>query len=82
MEKGATSVVAAATHAVFSGPAVDRLKNSLFERVIVTNTLPITPEKQFDKLEILSVAPLIAETIRAVFEDTSVSTIFDGHNQN
>lgn len=82
MDQGATSVIAAATHAIFSGPAVDRLKNSLFERVIVTNTLPLTPDEHFDKLEVLSVAPLIAETIKAVFEDTSVSTIFDGQNQN
>jgi ribose-phosphate pyrophosphokinase len=82
VERGAKSVVAAATHAVFSGPAVDRLKNSVFERVIVTNTLPLEPDEHFDKLEVLSVAPLIAETIKAVFEDTSVSTIFDGQNQN
>lgn len=82
MERGAKSVVAAATHAVFSGPAVDRLKNSVFERVIVTNTLPLSPEERFDKLEVLSVAPLIAKTIRAVFDDASVSTIFDGQNQN
>jgi ribose-phosphate pyrophosphokinase len=82
VERGAKTVVAAATHAVFSGPAVDRLKNSVFERVIVTNTLPLAPDEYFDKLEVLSVAPLIAETIKAVFEDTSVSTIFDGQNQN
>jgi ribose-phosphate pyrophosphokinase len=82
MERGAKTVVAAATHAVFSGPAVDRLKNSVFERVIVTNTLPLAPSEHFDKLEVLSVAPLIAETIKAVFEDTSVSNIFQGQNQN
>ncbi len=81
IERGAASVVAAATHAVFSGPAIDRLKNSVFEKVIVTNTLPLPPEKRFDKLEVLSVAPLIADAIRAVFEDSSVSKIFDGQNQ-
>jgi ribose-phosphate pyrophosphokinase len=82
MERGAKSVVCAATHAVFSGPAVERLDQSVMEQVIVTDTLPLPPEKRFDKLEVLSVAPIIAETIRAVFEDSSVSQIFDGHNQN
>lgn len=81
-ERGAKSVTAAATHGVFSGPAIDRLKNSVLDKVIVTDTLPMPPEKQFDKLEILSVAPLIADAIRAVFEDTSVSRIFDGRNQS
>ncbi len=81
VERGATSVMAAATHAVFSGPAIDRLKNSVLERVIVTDTLPIPSDKQFDKLEVLSVSSVIADAIRAVFEDTSVSQIFDGQNQ-
>jgi len=81
-EKGASSVIGAATHGVFSGPAVDRLKNSDFEKVIVTDTCPIPSEKQFDKLEILSVADIIADAIIAVFEDTSVSHIFDGLNQS
>ena len=79
---GAESVVAAATHGVLSGPAVDRLKNSVIEKVVVTDTLPLPSEKQFDKLEVLSVAPIIADAIESVFEDTSVSEIFDGHNQS
>lgn len=82
VERGASSVMAAATHGVFSGPAIDRLKNSVLDRVVITNTLPMPSEKQFDKLEVLSVAPLIADAIRAVFEDTSVSKIFGGANQN
>lgn len=82
MERGAKSVVCAATHAVFSGPAIERLSKSVMEKVIVTDTLPLPPEKRFEKLEILSVAPVIAETIQAVFDDSSVSKIFDGHNQN
>ncbi|MEM7338882.1 MAG: ribose-phosphate diphosphokinase [Actinomycetota bacterium] len=82
VERGAYSVTAAATHGVFSGPAIDRLKNSVFDRVIVTDTLPIDTTKQFDKLEVLSAAPIIADAIRAVFEDTSVSRIFDGQNHN
>jgi ribose-phosphate pyrophosphokinase len=80
IERGASSVWAMATHGLFSGPAVDRLKNSRIEKVVVTNTLPLPPEKQFDKVEVLSVAPIIADAIRAVFEDTSVSEIFDGEN--
>ncbi len=82
VERGARSVSAAATHGVFSGPAVDRLKNSVLDKVIVTDTLPMPSDKQFDKLVVLSVAPLIADAIRAVFEDTSVSRIFDGQNHS
>jgi ribose-phosphate pyrophosphokinase len=81
-DRGADTVIAAATHGVFSGSAIDRLKNSKLSRVIVTDTLPIGPDKWFDELEVLSVAPLIADAIRAVFEDTSVSRIFDGKNQS
>lgn len=81
-ERGAASVAAAATHSVFSGPAIDRLKNSVLDQVIVTDTLPMPPEKQFDKLEVLSVSEVIADAIRAVFEESSVSQIFDGQNQN
>jgi ribose-phosphate pyrophosphokinase len=80
VEKGALRVLAATTHGVLSGPAVDRLKNSVIETVYVTNTLPLPPEKQFDKLRILSIAPSIARALDAVFEDTSVSEIFGGDN--
>ncbi len=79
-EKGARSVMAATTHPVLSGPAVERLKDSVIEKVIVTDTLPIPPEKQFDKLVVLSVAGIIARAIEAVFMDTTVSEIFDGNN--
>jgi ribose-phosphate pyrophosphokinase len=81
-EHGAADVYAACTHAVFSGPAVDRLKNSVISEVVATNTLPLPPEKQFDKLKVLSVAGIIADAIDAVFEDTSVSEIFGGANQS
>ena len=70
-----------ATHGVLSGPAIDRLKNAPLERIVLTNTLPLPPEKQLDKIEVLSVAPLIAEALGAVFDDTSVSEIFGGENQ-
>ncbi len=75
---GAKAVIAAATHPVLSGPAVDRLKNSRVSEVIVTNTLPIEPERQFDKLTVLSIAPLLSRAIREVFEDGSVTSLFDG----
>ncbi len=81
-EKGARSVIAATTHPVLSGPAVDRLKNSIIEKVIVTDTLPLGPEKQFDKLVVLSIAGIIGRAIEAVFMDTTVSEIFDGQNQS
>jgi len=80
MERGATGVWAMATHGVLSGPAVDRLKNSQIERVVLTNTLPLPPEKQIPQIEVLSIAPLIAEALGAVFDDASVSEIFDGEN--
>lgn len=73
---GAEDVIIAATHAVFSGPAVDRLKNCCAREVIVTNTLPLTEEMQFDKLTVLSIAPLLAQAISAVFEDGSVTSLF------
>ena len=79
---GATEVLAAATHGILSGPAIDRIKNSSMTRLIITNTLPLPPEKQCDKIEVLSIAPLLADAISAVFEDASVSEIFGGENQS
>jgi ribose-phosphate pyrophosphokinase len=78
LDAGAASVVVAATHAVLSGPAVDRLKNSRAREVVVTNTLPVGADKQFDTLTLLSIAPLISRAIREVFEDGSVTSLFDG----
>jgi ribose-phosphate pyrophosphokinase len=75
---GARDVVVAATHGVLSGPAVDRLKNSRIREVVITNSVPVTPEKRFDKLTVLSVAPLIARAIHEVFADGSVTSLFDG----
>ncbi len=79
VEAGAAGVIIAATHPILSDPAVDRLKNSSAMEVVVTNTLPVTDDKQFDKLTTLSIAPLIARAIREVFEDGSVTSMFDGH---
>jgi ribose-phosphate pyrophosphokinase len=81
MNEGAGGVVIAATHAILSDPAVDRLKNSPAAEVVVTNTLPIPDERHFDKLTVLSIAPLISRAIREVFEDGSVTSIFDGRSQ-
>jgi ribose-phosphate pyrophosphokinase len=82
MERGATEVWAMATHGVLSDPALDRLKASVISRVVVTNTLPVPEERRIDKLEVLSVASIVARAIDAVFEDTSVSEIFGGENQS
>ena len=79
MADGAAGVVIAATHALMSGPAVDRLKNSSATEVVVTNTLPIPSEHYFDKLTVLSIAPLLSRAIKEVFEDGSVTSMFDGH---
>jgi len=79
--EGAGPVFAAATHPVLSGKAVQKLEESPIEQVVVTNTVPIPEEKMISKITQLSIAPVIASAIRAVFEDTSVSEIFHGDNQ-
>ncbi|MGH9149034.1 MAG: ribose-phosphate diphosphokinase [Acidimicrobiales bacterium] len=81
VENGATEVWAMATHGLLSDPAIDRLKNSVISRVVVTNTLPLPSEKQIDKIEVLSVAKVIANAIENIFTDRSVSEMFDGENQ-
>src|SRR5712672_3591044 len=79
-EQGAERVIAAATHGVLSGPAVDSLKNSRITEVVITNTLPVPHDKQFDKLTVLSIAPLLARAINEVFTDGSVTSLFDGQS--
>ncbi|CAN5785783.1 ribose-phosphate diphosphokinase [soil metagenome] len=81
VEAGATDVVAAATHPLLSGPAVDNIKNAPISQVVVANTLPIPSEKELDKMTVLSIAPTIAQTIKAIFEEASVSELFHGENQ-
>lgn len=80
-QEGAIDVWAMATHGVLSDPATERLKNSVLEKVVLTNTLPLPSEKRIDKIEVLSIAGVVADAINAVFEDESVSEIFDGENQ-
>lgn len=77
-ESGATRVVVAATHAVFSDPAVEVLQSTFIDQVVVTDTLPLDESKMWDRLTILPIAPLLARAIREVFEDGSVTSMFDG----
>ncbi|MGD8215155.1 ribose-phosphate diphosphokinase [Aestuariimicrobium sp. Y1814] len=78
MQRGAAKVIAAATHPILSGPAAERLNNSPFEEIIVTNTLPTPPGVDILKLTVLSIAPLISKAIHEVFEDGSVTSLFNG----
>ncbi|MGH9137582.1 MAG: ribose-phosphate diphosphokinase [Acidimicrobiales bacterium] len=80
LEHGATEVWAMATHGLLSDPATERLKNSRIDRIVITDTVPLGPERQLPNIEVLSVAPIIADTINAIFEETSVSEIFGGEN--
>ncbi|GAA1060805.1 MULTISPECIES: ribose-phosphate diphosphokinase [Agromyces] len=75
---GATGVVVAATHAVFSNPATEILQSDFIDRVVVTDTLPLPEEKRWDRLTVLPIAPLLARAIHEVFEDGSVTSMFDG----
>lgn len=75
---GATGVVVAATHAVFSDPAVEVLQSDFIDQVVVTDTLPLSADKHWDRLTVLPIAPLLARAIREVFEDGSVTSMFDG----
>ena len=67
---------------MLSGPAIERLENSPITRVVLTNTLPLPEEKRIAKIEVLSVAKIIADALSAVFDETSVSDLFDGENQS
>jgi ribose-phosphate pyrophosphokinase len=80
-QHGAGPIFAAATHGVLSGKAVQALEEAPIQEVVVMNTVPIPEEKQFGRLKVLSIAPLIADALRAVFEESSVSEIFHGENQ-
>lgn len=79
LANGAAEVIAAATHGVLSGPAIDRLKNAPIREVVLTSTLPIPEDKRIDKITVLSIAPLLARAIREVFEDGSVTSLFGGN---
>ncbi len=75
-ERGAKSIVSACTHAVLSGPAIDRLTEAPIDELICLDTIKLTEEKKFGKEKVLSVAPVFAEAIERIYEDISVSTLF------
>ena len=77
-DNGAKGVTIACTHAIFSGRAIEHLSQDFIDEVVVTDTLPLPEEKRFDKLTVLSIAPLIAQAIHEVFEDGSVTSLFEG----
>ncbi|MDI6715535.1 MAG: ribose-phosphate diphosphokinase [Actinomycetota bacterium] len=81
IDHGAKEVYASATHAVLSGPAVERIKNSVIKELVTTNTIPVPEHKMIPKFKVLSISGLLAQAIRNVYEDRSVSALFDGQNQ-
>jgi ribose-phosphate pyrophosphokinase len=79
LREGASDVVVAATHGILSGSASQKLAACGACEVIFTDTLPIADEKRFPQMTVLSIAPLLAEAIHQVFEDGSVTSLFDGN---
>ena len=75
---GARGVTIACAHAIFSGQAIEHLSKEFIDQVVVTDTLPVGPEKRFEKLTVLPIAPLLAKAIHEVFEDGSVTSMFEG----
>lgn len=76
-DRGAKSVYACCSHAVLSGPAIERIQNSVIEELLVLDTVPLTPEKQIDKIKVLSVAPIFAEAIERIYDNVAVSPLFN-----
>ncbi|MGF7059730.1 ribose-phosphate pyrophosphokinase [Brassicibacter mesophilus] len=74
---GAKRVFACCTHAVLSGPAIERIQDSVIEKLVVTDTIPLTEDKKINQIEVVSVAPIFAEAIRRIYKNESVSRIFD-----
>ncbi len=81
IDHGATEIYAGATHAVLSGPAIERIEKSPIKELVTTNTIPIPDSKMISKIKVLSIAGLLSQAIRNVYEDRSVSELFDGQNQ-
>jgi ribose-phosphate pyrophosphokinase len=75
---GALRVIVAATHAIFSDPATQRLQSEAIDEVVVTDTVPIPDDRRFPTLTVLPIAPLLARAIHEVFEDGSVTSMFNG----
>ncbi|MBE7031236.1 MAG: ribose-phosphate pyrophosphokinase [Ruminococcaceae bacterium] len=76
VDRGAKKVYACCTHGVLSGPAIERIQNSVIDELVILDTVPLPPEKQIDKIKVLSVAPVFGEAIERIYEDLSVSTLF------
>lgn len=76
IDNGAKEVYACATHAVLSGPAIDRIENSPIKELVITDTIPLPEEKRISKIKVKSVAPLLAEAIMRIYEGMSVSKLF------
>ena len=75
-KKGAREIHLAATHGVFAGSAIERLKNAPIDSIVVTDSVPLPPEKMFDKMQVLSVAPMLGEAIKRIHQHESISEIF------
>ena len=82
MDFGAKDVIVAATHGILSKPAAERLRDAPISEVVVTNTLPIPEDQRFDKLTILSIAPILARAVYEVFTDGSVTRMFEGEHES
>ena len=80
-EKGAKTIHGLATHGIFSEPALERIEQSAFEKIVVTNTVPVDTHGITKKVEVLSVAQLLADAISAIANSRSVSALFEGQNQ-
>ncbi len=76
IDRGASKVYACCTHGVLSGPAIERIKNSCIEQLVMLDTITLSDEKKIDKIKTLSVAPIFGEAIDKVYEETSISTLF------
>jgi ribose-phosphate pyrophosphokinase len=81
VEHGATAVYASCVHAVLSGPAIERLRQSPIKELVTTDTIPIPPEKMLPNMKVLTVAPMLAETIWRIHSGTSVGAMFDAEKQ-
>lgn len=76
VDRGAKKVFACCTHGVLSGPAIDRIRDSVIDELVILDTVPLPAEKQIDKIKVLTVAPVFGEAIERIYEDLSVSTLF------
>lgn len=76
-EHGAKEIYAACTHGILCGPAIERIQNSPIKELVVTNTVPLTPEKQIEKIKVLSIAPLFAEAIQRINEAKPLGDLFE-----